>query len=374
MMTAREIDELQKVRDGACLTILMPLYTRSPDDQQQTPIRLKNLSNRAHDCLKAHDLSDEQRKAITAHLGEAMAQVDAAHHARGLAIFANGTMHRIGYLPFEVAEHVILEPTFATRELVLASKRSPRYRVLSVTEKSVHLYEGTRETLSEIKDDRFPKGSTQEGVETQLDNSFGVELSHLQDAEARNFFQRVDDALAIVQDTDPLPLALVGVERTMAYFEKVTRYKDAIVARLHGNFEKVPQHEMEAKIWPLVEAAMTQSNDRVLQRLEDAVGAGRAAFGIYEVWNAAQNGRVDLILAEENFQQRARKTAPGEDGISHLQNLDETGEGEELDDAVDDIIEIALQNGGDVTFFSDGRLSQNQRLPQQTPIAAILRY
>ena len=43
MMTASEIAELQKVRDGACLTVLLPLYNNSPDDQQQTPIRLKNL-------------------------------------------------------------------------------------------------------------------------------------------------------------------------------------------------------------------------------------------------------------------------------------------------------------------------------------------
>ena len=66
-------------------------------------------------------------------------------------------MHRVGYLPFEVGERVILEPSFATSELVLAAKRSPRYRVLSVTEKSVHLYEGTREGLSEVHNDRFPK-------------------------------------------------------------------------------------------------------------------------------------------------------------------------------------------------------------------------
>ena len=373
MMTASEIAALQKVRDGACLTVLLPLYNNSPDDQQQTPIRLKNLFNRAQECLKAHaDLNDEKRQAITTHLNAAIAEVDAAKHANGIAIFANETMHRVGYLPFEVGERVILEPSFATSELVLASKRSPRYRVLSVTEKSVHLYEGTREGLTEIQNDQFPKGSTQEGEETQLDNSFGVELSHLQDAEARDFFHRVDHALAAAQDSDPLPLALAGVERTMAYFEKVTKHGDAIVARLHGNFEKVPKHELESKIWPLVEAAMTQDRDRVLQRLEDAVGASRAAFGIEEVWSAAQTGRVDLILAEENFHCSVQKSAAGNDGLTRLDKVEDGSDG--AIDAVDEIIETALQNSGDVTFFKAGRLSKNDRLPQQESIAAILRY
>ena len=86
MMTASEIAELQKVRDGACLTVLLPLYTNSPDDQQQTPIRLKNCFNRAQECLKSHaDLNDEQRKAITTHLNAAIAEVDAAKHANGIA-------------------------------------------------------------------------------------------------------------------------------------------------------------------------------------------------------------------------------------------------------------------------------------------------
>ncbi len=373
MMTAQEIAELQKVRDGACLTVLLPLYNNSPDDQQQTPIRLKNLFNRAQECLKAHaDLNDAKRQSITTHLNAAIAEVDAAMHANGIAIFANEEMHRVGYLPFEVAERVILESSFATMELVLASKRSPRYRVLSVTEKSVHLYEGTREGLSEVHNDHFPKASTQEGVETELDNSFGVELSRLQDAEAREFFHRVDHALSVAQDSDPLPLALAGVERTMAYFEKVTKHGDAIVARLHGNFEKVPQHELEAKIWPLVEAAMGQDRDRVLQRLEDAVGANRAAFGIDEVWSAAQTGRVDLVLVEDNFHCSAHKTEAGEDGLSHLKMVEEGSEG--AMDAVDEIIETVLSNSGDVNFFESGRLSNNDRLPQQESIAAILRY
>ena len=168
------------------------------------------------------------------------------------------------------------------------------------------------------------------------------------------------------------PLALAGVERTMAYFEKVTKHGDAIVARLHGNFEKVPQHELEAKIWPLVEAAMAQSRDRVLQRLEDSVGANRAAFGIDEVWSAAQTGRVDLVLAEENFHCSAHKTEAGNDGLSQLNTAADGSEG--AIDAVDEIIETVLQNSGDVTFFEAGRLSNNGRLPQQAAIAAILRY
>ena len=224
---------------------------------------------------------------------------------------------------------------------------------------------------AKIHGDSFPKGSTQEGVQTELTGNFGVELSTLQDTQAREFFHRVDEALGALHDSEPLPLALAGVERTIAYFDKVTKHGADVVARLHGNFEKVPQHELEAKIWPLVEQSMTQSRDRVLQRLEDAVGANRAAFGIDEVWAAAQTGRVDLVLAEENFHYPAVKNDAGNDGLTHLQAAENQADAIE---AVDEIIETVLQNSGDVTFFEAGRLSNNARLPQQAAIAAILRY
>ena len=53
MMTIEQIRELQQIRDGVCVTLLLPLYTTSPEDQQQTPIRLKTFPTKPRNNSKA---------------------------------------------------------------------------------------------------------------------------------------------------------------------------------------------------------------------------------------------------------------------------------------------------------------------------------
>lgn len=364
-LTQEDIRELQEQRDYPSVSILLPVYAASPDNRQQTPIRVKNLVRDAEDRL-LKEFARRDLEALLERLHGLAADVDYNHSAFGLALFASASYARSFSLPFPVEERVCINHTFATRDLVLARHRSPRYHVLSLTEKAAHFYDGVRDHLREVEDFGFPVWRDREGVETELPGSFGIEYTSLHDKEEREYFNRVEHALESVQYHDPVPLALVGVERTLVYFDEVTAHKGKpkfnVVARLHGNFEKLPQRELESKIWPLVEQGMKAGLERVKMRLEDAAGGNRKATGLREVWKAAHEGRVDTLLVEENYHQAARAQDTG----LHLMEAPE-GNGA-LEDAVDDTIEQVLGTKGEVYFFAPGGLAHCER------IAAILRY
>ncbi len=364
-LTTDEIAQLQAQRDYPSVSILLPIYGNAPDERQQTPIRVKNLLRQAEERLlkefPARDIAP-----LLDRLHAMVTEVDYDHGTHGLAIFASANFARFYYLPFPVDERLGINHHFATRDLIIARSRSSRYFVLSLTEKSAHLYEGVRDQLREIEDFGFPVEREIEGVKTELPGTFGVEVTKLHDGEEREYFSRVQRALEGALAQEPLPLALAGVERTLAYFDEATSHKGKpkfnVVARLTGNYEKVRLREMAGKIWPMVETSMKAGQKRVKERLADATSANRKVTGLREVWKAAQAGRVDTLLAEESYHPATRTNGKG---------LRHAAEGEgfaSLDDAVDAIIQQVLSTGGEVTFFDADELAHDEH------IAAVLRY
>ena len=59
----------------------------------------------------------------------------------------------------------------------------------------------------------------------------------MRDESHRQFFRKVDDALAAIQTEDPLPVVVVGVDRYLAFYQEVTKNPDAIVGLVAGSHD-----------------------------------------------------------------------------------------------------------------------------------------
>jgi hypothetical protein len=365
-MNPQEIAQLQAQTEYPSVSILMPIYAASPDNRQQTPIRIKNLLRQAEERLRA-EFSERDLEPLHARLQDLATNVDSEQAAHGLALFASPGFSRMYYLPFPVQERVSVNHGFATRDLVQAHVQSPRYLALSLSEKTTHLLEGVRDHLREIEDCGFPVTLEVEGVRSELPGTYGIETTRLHDREEREYFNRVQHALEAILARQNLPIALIGTTRTLAFFDEVTQHKGKprfhVIARLTGNYEKLPRRDLEAKLWPLVEEGLHAELQQVKERYDNA-STDHQACGLRYVWRAANEGRVDTLLVEEDYYQPARirdKT------LHFLADGARDGEGAP-EDAVDETIAAVLNTGGNVVFFKPGELESCQR------IAAILRY
>jgi hypothetical protein len=93
------------------------------------------------------------------------------------------------------------------------------------------------------------------------------------------------------------------------------------------------------------------------------VNANRHASGIDQVWRAAHDKRCQILLVETDFHHPADLGAQGDRLLPY------SGRGAaSLDDAVDEVIEKVMADGGEVFFYETGVLDTHQR------IAAVLRY
>lgn len=366
-MNSQDLAQLQAHKEYPSVSILLPVYADSPDNRQQTPIRVKNLVRQAEERLHV-EFSDRDLEPLHTRLRELLGQVGSGEAGHGLALFASPNFSRLIHLPFPVQERVSVNHGFLTRDLVVATKQNQRYFVLSLTEKNACLYEGLRDHLREIETPTFPVARAIEGVETELPGTYGVEPTSLHDGEEREYFNRVEHALEAILAQKKLPLALAGTTRTVAYFDEATQHKGKpkfeTIARLTGNYERLPRHELAAKVWPLVEAGLKAELTRAKERLGEASANNHKASGLRYVWRAAHEGRIDTLLVEEDYFQPARikdKT------LHFVSDGARDGQGAP-EDAVDDTISAVMKTGGTVHFYASGELADCER------IAAILRY
>jgi hypothetical protein len=355
------LQRIQAHRDYPSISLLAPTHRTAPANKKDR-IVVKNLAakalNRLHGEFKKREVAP-----IVANLETLIDKVDWEHAQDGLALFAGRDFAQKFYLPFRVKARAMVDATFATRDLVFTMNRAPRYRVLVLTEKPTRLFEGRSNLLVEHTDNPFPMRHIGPGGASKLPGGQGVNRSAARDESHRQFFRRVDEALAAIQKEDPLPLVVVGVERYLAFYQEVTMDPEAIVGLVAGSHDDPRPSTLGKLVWPVFQAGMTLRRTRALVRLDEAVGLNRHASGIAQVWRAAREKRCQKLLVEANFEYPAN-VAPERD---HLIAYEGKGAAA-LDDAVDEIIEMVVSNGGEVYFYHDGALDQHQR------IAAVLSY
>lgn len=339
------------------ISILAPTHRHAPENQAD-PILVKNLANEAKTRLL--ELVDKREAALTlSNLEKAIDFINWENLLDGVAIYVNGVGYWAYDLPFSPKPAAIVEDNFAVRELVRALNRSYRYRVLALSESPTRLFLGDRERLVEIRSG-FPLVHDGPGGKEGLPTDYGQRTSEVRDENHRQFFRKVEIALKEVVKDDPTPLFITGVDRYVSFWNEVApQFKPAGV--INGSFDYMKSAELSSHVWPVVEEYFQKERLAVIERIEKAIAAHHFAGGIPEVFEAAIEGRIDLLIA------------PEDELITAWLNDEKTqvvadGNGVEIPDIVDETVERVLDTGGKILFLPAAEIEKYGKL------AAILRY
>jgi len=224
MITRQDLNYLQSLTLVPALSILLPTHRSFPENKQD-PILVKNLVNEATERL-AEEFSARELAPLIQNLETLVGEIDYQYALDGLALYVGLNFAKLYYLPFSVPARVIIDQTFATRDLVYGLNRNLRYWVLLLSQSSTRLLAGTAETLEEVHDKNFPLQMTGPGGTTAL--PFDSDSSYLDDRH-RRFFQQVDSAFTNYTEGESLPLIVGGVTRQVSFFQEVSQHTSAIV-------------------------------------------------------------------------------------------------------------------------------------------------
>jgi Bacterial archaeo-eukaryotic release factor family 3 len=361
MICRSELKRLQGRNEYPSVSLLAPTHRTAPANQRDR-IVVKNLMTEGLERLHA-EFKKRDVAPLVRNLDKLIDQVDWKHTLDGLALFASRDVATAIQLPFRVRARFVIDATFATRDLVFALNRAPHYRVLVLTEKPTRLFDAMTTVLTEITSKPFPMVHKGPGGASRLPGGQGINRSAVRDEAHREFFRKVDQALSAIQKEEHLPVVLVGVDRYLAFYQEVTKDPDAIVGAVAGSHDAPNPSTLGKLVWPVFKAGITLRRTRALARLHEAVSLNRHASGIDQVWRAAYEKRCQTLLVETDVEHPADLSPTGDRLLPY------TGRGAAaLDDAVDEVIERVIADGGDVFFYEAGVLDLHQR------IAAILRY
>ncbi len=360
MITRQDLKQLQALTPVPALSILLPTHRTFPENKQD-PILVKNLVDEATARL-GEEFSARELEPLLKRLETLVSEIDYPHTLDGLALYVSHDFAKLYYLPFSIPARVVIDQTFATRDLVYGMHRSQRYWVFLLSQASTRLLAGTGETLEEVHDKNFPMEMTGPGGTTAL--PFDSDSSYLDDRH-RRFFQQVDSAFTenYYTEDEGLPLIVGGVIRQVSFFQEVSQHASKIAGTISSNFDKATVSELAPQTWEIVQTVRAAQQADALQALDEAMSAQLVVSTIEEAWQLAQEGRGKLLLVEKNYHVPAVLTENG-----RFEAVAESGGTDVMDDAVDEIIEVVLAMGGEIAIVDDGALAAHQQ------IALTLRY
>lgn len=349
------LNRLMEEQGYPCISVLMPAYRTAPE-YHQNGILLKKLIRETEDRLE-REFSKKQVKTYIDKLKSLAEKVDISRTMDGLALFVNNNLSEKIDLPFRIKERVVIDKTFATRDIIMSINRGIRYYTLILSIEKIRLLQCYRDQAVDIEQNGFPIYSGLEFYEFHPSD-----LSKEKAKKVKDFFRKASRALREFYNVEKQSLVILGVEKNLGFFREVAGFEEHVITTVEGSYVNVTAHDIGKKVWPLVREIMSEKRNEYIKEIENAVGQGKYVSGLTNLWRFANEGRIGLLVAEENYHQPCRLN---EDNTISI--IDKPGKGT-IDDGVDEAAEIVLQKGGRVVFVDDGLLKDYNK------IAAVLRY
>jgi hypothetical protein len=324
------VDDLVRRRSPRSVSVLLDGADRDHGLQRMRPVVARRL--RRHGGGGADSL--------LAQLDELVVQA-ADRHDGSLALFAADTTAVAVAVPGAVRSRVVVDDTFATRDLVAALDRQVPHLVVLLEPGGIRVLEGCGDRLEPLG--RPP--------------ARGAGPARRQRIDLREFRRELDAALAAAPAR---PVILVGPDHLATALQRRSRHHWRIVATGSAPPD-APLAVVARATAPGREVLVERRRAAALDAPERARRQGRLVTGIDEAWACAVDGLGWLAVVEEGF------AYPAVVDGRHVAPADDLEAPETVDDLVDELIEAVLVTGGDAAAVPPGTL------PDATGVALVRR-
>jgi hypothetical protein len=350
---------VKDIKSDVCISILLNTHRVKPEKLQDR-IGLKNLIQQANARLLTFE-TKERAEFLTEKLRKLEASINHLENQESLLLFVNEEIATYTRLPISVGNRVVIDTTFATRDLIRALHYETNYLILVLTEKKARLLEALSEKLVQEIGKPFPiENSDLFPTMVREKKNASIQTHYLAE-----FYNRIDKEVNAIRYLHNLPVFICTESSNFHEYLKIADQKHTIFpVYMKGNHEKETSQHIVTESWKILHKHCIEKENKRLEELELALTNGNYLCDINEIWEAIPEGRIQTLFLEENLFQSAQITKNalilvGEED-RNLQNV--------VDDIYDELIEANLNHGGDVVFLPDGSLKKFNGF------AAITRY
>jgi hypothetical protein len=367
-VTPDDLAFIQQDKGSICVSVIVPTHPLSPE-RRTDRLKIEKTLARAKEYLEFKYRKMAARELIQ-QLDELYNEHDLNHSAEGVGFFVSGHVKKLVHFFFPVTEKIIVDTSFAARDLLYEHYYSSPYFVLLLTGNTSKLYIAKINRLEEIVDAHFPlkyeeeyeynkpsRGSSYVG-HTFL-KEFEKDKSQLEDIRYKDFMHKTGERLSTYL-FDDAPLVVTGSQKDLSVFKKAAKHLADI--EICGNYAETPVTELGELTWKACKLVFNRRKDELVSKFKET-GLQHAVTGIYEIWKAAKEGRGLTLLVEKDYSLPGflRK---GDDYNLYLHVPDEPHD--ILPDAIEAIIKTVLEKNGDVLIVENEALEEFQRVALMT--------
>ncbi len=345
MITA--LEKLKNIVSDCCVTIILQTHRTTPDNEKDS-ILLKNLVKEAESRLR-NDYEKNFANNMIARINKLAEGINHRHNKESLILFINENTAEYVRLPITVENRVVVDKTFATRDLVRALNRETSYYILVLGRDKARLIEAFNDKVVDEIEDGFPMVNSNLNPAQSSEAAIGSRQTNL----AREFFNRVDKQLNKVQKKNLLPVIICTDESNYPEYLKIADKKETIAGKVDGNRMNEKAHHIVESVWPVMENLTVEKNNQRLAELKAAVNSRNFLIDFNEIWRAIKEGRGKTLFVKQGYFQPARLEN------NHIELVSSANtEPANVDDIIDEMLEKNLRFGGDAVFVTGNELEK----------------
>ena len=342
--------KLLGVKEDPCVSIIVNKDAPSPRNEK-FQIAVKNGIKQAIQKLQEKQYDKRLVKQFEDELYKIFDTIKFERDFQGVAIYLSPSYQDVITLPFEVKNNVVVDNTFEIRPLLRAVNRMFQYDVILLSKKKTRYFNGFHKYLQEVFSSDIPEG---------VDYYFNLRVKEREDPGKREseamrlYVNDIDKFLRLYSDIHT-PLIVMGDKKLVAYFRNNTKRPKKILAEITGSYDDERLSVIQDKIREKLSEYIQLRDKQLLERIQEDIDAYNYVSGVQEVWTAAAMKEARILLVEQDYKVEGYSV---KDGLFLLLVKPDDEEYDYHEDAIDDLAEMVLMQGGEVYFVGKGLLEK----------------
>jgi hypothetical protein len=314
-----DLQELVNTNGSLHVSIYMPTH-RAGREQQQDPIRLKNLLSQAEKKLLEYGVRRPDVEEMLRPADELLTLRDFwQHQSEGLAVFMSGEFSKIYRLPDRFDGLVVVSNSFYVKPILPLLNGNGNFYILLLDLNQVRLFYATRDNFSEVqfidmhtrledaygsdeevKSLGFHTGTSKSAGEERPAMYYGQGVENKRKEEILRFFHEVDQGISRLFEDESVPMVLAGVEYLLPLYHEANTYRNLLEQGVVGSPQRQDLNELHAQAWKVVEPIFMENQQKAIDRFTELHGQqnGLATSNLEDVIKAAVAGRVETLIVQ----------------------------------------------------------------------------
>ncbi len=379
-----DLQQLVQTNGKWHISIYIPMH-RAGNEQQQDPIRLKNLMAQAEKKLLDYEVRRPDVQKLLRPAEDLLVARDFWQHpGDGLAMFLSKDASRIYRLPERFDEAVVVGRSFYVQPLLPLLNGNGSFYVLVISLNQTRLFQASRDNLSEVELKDMPTNMGEALQIDDLEKHFGFQTNtdrgnrggersavfygrgEENDKKEKiwRYFQELDHGITRMLEDDSKPMVVAAVDYLIPLYQQANTYRNLLKEGVVGSPDRQDLKELHSLAWKVVEPIFMRNQQEAIDRFQELHGQqnGLAVSDLDSAVKAAIGGRVETLIVPLGFE-RWGHYDPTTDSVRFDPEL--TPENEDM---VNYAVTQTLLNSGNVYAVP------KEQFPNHGEVAAILRY